>query len=224
MRAGTFSSSSAYKLMGNGRGAGSVSTAFYTYVNEKRMELRLGRSLQSEFDSKETAWGNLNERRVFELLGLEYRFEADKRYYNGDYHSGMPDTRRDGVVGDIKCPFSLKSFCEAVDSFGSVDEFKAAKPEWYWQLVSNAILTGEPRAEIIVYCPYQDDLDDIRRESALRDGWAGRFNYMADEELPYIIRDRHYGDLNIFEFEVPVEDVEAFKARLALAVELLTKP
>jgi hypothetical protein len=136
----------------------------------------------------------------------------------------MPDTLRKDVVGDIKCPFSLKSYCTAVDSFGDVEAFKKSKPDWYWQLVSNAILCDKARAEIIVYVPYLSELAEIREDCEMFDGnqnKVARFAFAEDDDLPYLIEGGHYKNVEIFEFEVPQEDKDLLTNRVKLAVQYL---
>ena len=107
----------------------------------RQYELRLGRGLQSDHNSKPTTWGTFIEERVFELMGLEYKLESKVRLAHKtiSHWTGAPDTIREGVVGDIKCPWTMKSFCETVDSFVDLETFKKVRPEYFFQLVSNAI-------------------------------------------------------------------------------------
>jgi hypothetical protein len=227
-RVANFSSSSIHKLMSMNKSKDGFGAPGLTYIKEKKMEQRLGRSLQNEIDGKEVWWGKLNESRVFGLLPLDYTFEAVTRYSHPTVSNwtGMPDTNRPNVVGDIKCPFSLKSYCTAVDSFGDIEAFKKAKPDWYYQLVSNSILCDKPRAEIIVYVPYKSELDEIRDYCAMFDGnqnKVARFGFADDDDLPYLIEGGHYKNIEIFEFEVPESDKEFLTDRVKQAVELLNQ-
>lgn len=232
-RTGCFSSSSIHKLVSSGRASKTktdlenTGRPFDTYIEEKLMEIRLGRQLENEINAKEVWWGKLVEPLVFGKLGIEYDYESKTRYAHPTitHWNGMPDTMRPDVVGDIKCPFSLKSFCKAVDSFQvGVEAFKEAKPDWYWQLVSNAILCNVGRAESIVYVPYQSALPEIREATELFDGdqnKVARFNWATDDDLPYLVEGGYYKDLNIFEFEVPQADIDFLTARVEMAVEKL---
>jgi hypothetical protein len=200
-----------------------------TYIKEKQMEQRLGRSIQNEIDGKQVWWGKLNEKRAYNIIikdNLEYDLETKNRFVHPSIErwTGMPDTLRKDVVGDIKCPFSLKSYCTAVDSFGDVEAFKKSKPDWYWQLVSNAILCDKARAEIIVYVPYLSELAEIREDCEMFDGnqnKVARFAFAEDDDLPYLIEGGHYKNVEIFEFEVPQEDKDLLTNRVKLAVQYL---
>lgn len=230
-RVANFSSSSIWMLTTNGKAKDSIGKPFYTYIEEKRREQRLGRSIKNEINGQEVWWGRLNEKRAYELLiktNLEYDLEAKNRFVHTEIEqwTGMPDTLRSEVVGDIKCPFSLNSFCDAVDSFGDVEAFKAAKKEWYWQLVSNSILCDKPRAEIIVYVPYLSELAEIKEDCGMFDGnqnKVARFSFAEDDDLPYLIEGKHYKNIEIFEFEIPQLDKDFLTERVKLAVELLNQ-
>jgi hypothetical protein len=105
----------------------------------------------------------------------------------------------------------LKSFVELVD-IQDIDTFKYERPEYYWQLVSNAILLDKQFAELIVYCPYEDDLGLIKHEAQNVDAQdLYKYYWLAsatNEEIPYILPGGEFKDLNIFKFEVPTEDKE----------------
>jgi hypothetical protein len=187
-----------------------------TYLQELAYEKKLGRGLGTESNARPLTWGKFVESRVFELLGLEYSLvSTDTLQHDSIAHwSGTPDgVTKDSVI-DIKCPFTMKSFCELVEIIESksIETFKSEKPEYYWQLVSNAVLTEKTHAELIVYCPFQSELMDIRIAC---DNYEGADQYKlrfiaesSDDELPYIIDGGNYSNINIFKFEVPVSDME----------------
>lgn len=231
MRTGSFSSSQIYQLMSKGRGNWSienVGSGFRTYVEEKRMERDLGRQLQSENSARPTAWGTLVEEQAFNKMGLQYSLVSKERYYHPihkDYWNGMPDVITDESIGDIKCPWTMKSFCQLVNAMESRERFKAEFPQYYWQLVSNAILCDKNEAMLIVYCPYQEDLKDIRELAEDRVGEQNnRFsfiNWADDEELPYLVKGKKYEDINMMEFEIPQEDKDILTQRVEMAIEKL---
>ena len=198
------------------------------YIEEVKIERRLGRRLNSNESSRPTSWGSVIESRVATILAGDNPFEY--KYASSDTLThptisdwcGTPDLVGADKVADIKCPYTLKSFvklsdiCLAQDS----DKLKQQFPEYYWQLVSNAIITGKDKAELIVYCPYQSELDSIRENIANLDDtdlqtdsqWIA---FSPDEKLPYLPDGGYYHNLNRFEFVVTVED----KNLLTQAVE-----
>lgn len=229
-RVANFSSSSIWKLTKSDKKGDGFGTPALKYIKQKQKESRLGRSIDNEIDGKQVWWGKLNEARVFSMLSLDYAFEAKTRYdaeHIGITNwTGMPDTITEDAVGDIKCPFSLDSFCDAVDNFGDIEAFKNEKESWYWQLVSNAILCQKRFAEIIVYVPYKSELDSIRDDCAMFDGnqnKVARFGFAEDDDLPYLIDGGYYKNLNIWKFEVPQNDIDFLTKRVKLAVNLLNK-
>ena len=142
------------------------------------------------------------------------------------FWKGTPDITTDLIVGDIKCPFTLTSFCDLVDAMESgIEAFKKGYKEYYWQLVSNAILTKRMDAELIVFCPLKSELDKIRDFVDCYDS-DDPFKYKwiidsRDEKLPYLIDGKGYERINKFSFVVPKEDIEFLTTRVILAGEEL---
>jgi hypothetical protein len=223
MRAGTFSSSNIYKLMTNGKAAGSLGKPALTYIEETKYEVMLGRSLNTEISSRPALWGTFVESYVNDNhIGLEYELASTERLIHPLYQqwTGAPDLIGEDCVGDIKCP-QLKNYCELVKSFKNnslLDDF----PEYYWQLVSNAILTGVDYAELIVFCPYVEELPDIR--SAALESNDKRFNFIvnaSDEELPYLIKGGHYKNVMRYKWQVTQQERDQLTERVKMAINLL---
>lgn len=235
-RYGRFTSSQIYKLMSNPTAKAMAAGEIFgkpalTYIAEKNMESRLGRSLTTEQGSRETTWGKLVEARVFDLLGTEYSYSSTVT----DVHPTIPfwSGSKDGlkheeplIVFDIKCPFTLKSFCTFADckTIDEVVENHDSGEMYKWQLVSNAILTGAKFAELIFYVPYQDELSEIRDMASNYDGDQNKVAWVQwanDEDLPYLIRGEHYKNINIIKFEVTEEDKAKLTNRVLEAGNLL---
>lgn len=82
-------------------------------------------------------------------------------------------------------------------------------PMYYWQLVSNSILTGKKFAELTVYVPFQDELEDIRNLARRQDEDQELYtfiNFALDDDLPYLVKEGEYKNLNQIKFEVPEAD------------------
>lgn len=200
-----------------------------TYIEEKRIERRLGRSIDIEGYSRPMAWGLFMEMVVFSKVGMEYQMVSQ----DSDTHptiagwSGSKDLIVPGVkVGEIKC-YQPKKFAQYTDAIlkRDVDIIRAEFPQEYWQLVSNAIINEVPNAEAITFMPYQSELDEIRQLAEDYDGsdqWKYRFiAEVPDCELPYLPDGGYYKNLNTFEFEVPQEDRDALTARVVESIKLL---
>lgn len=227
IRNGNFTSSEIFALTTNDRSGKGFGKPALTYIQEKQMERRLGRSLTGETSARPTSWGKLNEKRVHNLLGLDYRLCSTETLGHPtiSFWKGSPDFIRhfedpsENTVVDAKCPLTLKSFCYLVDAWQSnglkglrevINGSQKVGEQYYWQLVSNAILTGCKYAELIVYAPYKSELEAIR-DMAIN--WTGEDEHLykwiafaLDEELPYLIEGGHYKNLNRMRFEVPDAD------------------
>lgn len=228
-RVGAFTSSKAYKLMTNGKGPGGIGAPAVTYIEEKNIELRLGRSLDTDAYSKDMAWGGLLEKRVYDLLPFGYELVSELTDVHPlyTYWAGSKDLIYPGIkIGDIKC-YQPKNFAILTDVLlvKEVAILKATHPEEYWQLVSNAIIANLNRAESITYMPYQSELPIIRELAENYDGadqWKYRF--IAESEdyaLAYLPDGGHYKNLNCFEFEIPQEDMTALDKRMAFCATFL---
>lgn len=256
-RVGNFSSSEIWKLIPSGKrpmtqeeldarpkkGKGSSTTLVddpttfsetgLTYIQEKRLELKLGRSLETQTHSRPTSWGHLLEPIAFERiqkLGDVWKLVSTERLTHPTISNwtGIPDLICDldianNDVGDIKCPFTLKSFCE-LSEISTGEELKEHSPEYYWQLVSNAILRGTNQASLFVYCPYRGDLHKVRGSAAMNDiEWlkVDWINYASDYELPYLILGSDYNDLHEINFQIPKSDLDLLEIKVKSAIKVI---
>lgn len=222
-RVGNFSSSEIHKLMGAPKPRA-------TYIAEKQMELRLNRPLSVESNSKPTNWGTFIEKRAFDLLGFEYALVSQKRLSHPTvpHWTGAPDCVSADTVVDIKCPFTLKAFCELVDTMNKgLADFIKEYPEYYWQLISNSILTGLKFAELVVYCPYKSELEEIKDMTRNFIGDQNKVAFIGfanDDELPYLVDGGHYKNLNKLRFPVIEIDQAELTNEVIEAGKLLIKP
>lgn len=207
--------------------------AALTYIEHKNLERKLGRSLYTDVSSRPTSWGKLVELQAFNLLGLSYKISSTETIQHPtiNFWSGSQDCEtfhNEKTVADIKCPITLLSFCQLADS-KTTDELRNNHEDgekFYWQLVSNAILTGSQFAELITYCPYKHELEAIRELADNYDGNQNKIawiNWAEDNDLPYLIKGNHYKNLNILRFEVPQADKDALTARVIEAGKMLNK-
>lgn len=208
--------------------------AAMTYIDEKKMERRLGRSLHTEINARATSWGSLVENRVFDLLGLEYSLTSKETlvHPNFPFWAGSPDAEKKNTVPDFKCPLTLKSFCQLVDplyrGLTGIDAINAVRDEhedgetYYWQIVSNACIKNYDFGELIVYMPYLAELLEIK-EMADRDQ-TGKYkwiSYAEFDELPYLLPNGYYKNMNKIRFEIPKADKELLTMRVEQAGKLL---
>jgi len=224
-RTGTFSSSSIYKLMTNGKAKDSLGKPCLEYIQEKTFEKRLGRELSNETNVRPTSWGKLVEDVAFVQLGeVQNANEQDRLFHPDLAWSGQPDYTTKDTVGDIKSPYTLKSFCELYE-INTAEELKKAKPEYYWQLVSNSILENKKYCELVIFVPYQSQLSLIRElASVITESEQNQFawiNWANDDELPYILENGYYKPLKKLKFKPIDGDKEKLIERVKMATKLL---
>lgn len=237
-RIGSFTSSEIYNLLKKDRTGKGFGVPAMTYIEERNMSRRLGRSLTTETNARPTTWGKCLEPFAFQKLGFDYELVSDVTIQHPDipYWCGSADIMKivfignefteQRSVGDIKCPQTLKSFCQFVDCMKEPNPIEAIRAnhssgeQYYWQLVSNAILTNSDYAELIIYVPYRSDLDEIRLTAS--DNKAFKWiEYADDYELPWLIEGGHYHDLNVIRFEVPKSDKDLLTNAVIEAGKLL---
>jgi hypothetical protein len=226
---GNFSSSEIVRLMGSKK-------VRETYIHEKNMERRLGRVLKKDFSSRDTSWGHLMEYWGFGQLPTSYSLISDVTMVSGIIKEwvGSPDAVNNTepkAICDIK-GLQLKAFCEMVDAWvkGGIQEVRDktdSGEKFYWQITSNACLTGAKVGEIILICPYKSELDDVRSAANKYDGPdPGRFSWVPfkqDEELPYLMDGGYYKNKNIMRFDIPATDKCLLHDRITEAAKELVQ-
>lgn len=237
-RIGKFTSSEIYKLMTLNRKGDDFGAPALTYIEETNFKRLLGRSLNADMSSKPTSWGNLVEGLVFEKLGLDFTYSSQVTDIHPtiDFWAGSKDGTREGenkAVIDIKAPFTMKSFIQLVkplydglngmDAMNVIRENSADGEKYFWQLVSNAIINNCNFAELIIYCPYKSELKEIY---ALAEGnpdvkWL---SYVSDSELPYLLDNGYFKNLNIIRFEISQTDKDALTNAVIKAGKMLITP
>lgn len=240
-RNGNFTSSEIVALTKTAKDGKSFGAPALTYIEETNMERRLGRSLTDEVSARPLTWGKLLELKVFDLLGLEYVLSSTET----DVHPTIPywAGSKDGIkfdqgrtVTDIKAPMTLKSFCQLVDplyngltgmeAMNAVRDNHKDGDKYYFQLVSNAIINDCLFAELIVYMPFQSELEDIKLRAQQVDADKLSKHYWiamaGDDELPYIMEGGYYKNVNIIRFEVPQADRDLLTSKVLKAGEMLS--
>jgi len=235
IRNGNFTSSEIVALMSDGKKAGEFGKPFYTYVKQTNWERKLGRSLDKEISTRPMSWGKLCEYFAFNQIGTEYTHcsQDTLQHPEKSYWCGSPDGIKldEGkTIIDFKCP-ELAAFCE-LSEIETGEDLKKIEPKYYWQLVSNACITGAKWAELIVFLPFQNQLQEIR--DSVQDEnivpidqmyqylWIKNSN---DEELVYLPNEGcQYSNIHIIRFEIPESDKIALTSRVIEAGKLLIKP
>lgn len=224
-RNGNITSSNCWKLF-------QTKAKINTYLTELRYERRLQRRLSNETSAKPTSWGHLCEHLVFTkkgFLGSSYGYYSDKTINHPSIEGwcGTPDGVSSDSVVDVKSPFTLKSYVELFDicTSKSLEIFKEERPEYYWQLVSNSILTGKDYAELIVFCPKYETLPTIINLAQNMDENQNKYfwlQFAQYDELPYIPEGNdEFTEITKFKFQVPETEKQALTEAIKNALTLI---
>jgi len=231
-RIGRFTSSEIYKLIGGGRGKEDYFSATgLTYIEEKNIERKLGKSIGKDPYSQDMAWGTFMENFVFNLLGTEYKICSKKTVAHpnyGKFWSGSSDMtdRHETLISEIKC-YQLKNFSLYTDCLLKQDVTLLKKdfPKEYWQIVSNSEIHQVPFGEAVSYAPFESEMSEIRSWAENHDSddqWKYRFIVEKSNAFLACIKDGgYYNNINKFRFEVPKEDKEFLIERVVKASEKL---
>jgi len=235
LRIGRFTSSQMYRLCASLK-SGKPSAAFYTYVEEIKIERMLGRSVKVDVKTRPMRWGSLLEVVLFDLLGLNYSMEHKNTKAHPlykDFWSGTPDLVADYKTGEIKCfePLHFAKLSIALET-KDTEIIKDKEPQPYWQSISNSLIYGFDKAEILAYMPYKKELieiiDKVETTNFLERNNLNPSDYYFltqdnIDNLPYLPDDSKMSNINSFEFEIPKEDKEFLIERVKLANELLNE-
>jgi hypothetical protein len=234
IRIGKFTSSQAVKLVSKGKGD-PFGKPFYTYVKSRRQERNAGRALDGGSGGRATVWGSFVENWLMfkrpDIIGMEYTLTPQRT----DVHPTIADWcgSRDGfnndtgAVIDIKCPYTMQSFCDFADC-KNIDEVRAEHTDgdkYYWQLVSNACIAGVDKAELIIFCPNEEQLQGIQEYAVMGTHDFGNDVYFIGNgdvsELPYLPVTAKYSNVLRFAFDVPQADKDFLTERVQAAVKLV---
>lgn len=234
-RIGNFTNSEIYNLASSLKD-GKPSQAYYTYIRKKIYERWLGRSVSMGKKNQSMIWGSLLEKRVYYNLPNEYEMLNKQSIVHPkyDFWCGSVDFRVPKVkVSELKCfePENFASYTLALMT-QDTEKIKAEHPKEFWQIVGNAVVNNVPKGEGITYMPYVSESDEIRElmqdEDYLKSvGLDFKDVYWLHEksnaELSFLPDDSKFSNLNIFEFEIPIEDKIFLTKRVLDANKLLNE-
>ena len=241
-RVGNITSSEIVALTTNGKAKDTFGKPFYTYIKQCNWERNLGRSLDTNTTSRPLSWGKLMEIFYFQTMGLIHYtplMDEPKQHPTIESWWGSPDAINNNLkcVSELKCPQTMQSFCQLVEplmqgmtGINAMYIIRGEHPDgekYYWQCVSNAIITGNTNAELIIFCPYKSQLDDVRQlaqdmptDQLYQYYWIGN---ATDKELPYLIDGGKYKNINSIYFEIPQADIDFLTNRVNEAVKMLVQ-
>lgn len=235
LRCGKFTSSEIYLLTKPGKVKGEFSKPAITYINRKNMERRLGRPVGTESNAKPLLWGKLCEQICFEKLGLEYTLCSQETVQHPTIScwAGSADCVKHDegrALPDIKAPYTLESFCNLVqplyDGLQRIEAINAIRAShdageaYYWQIVSNAIIHDCNYGELIVYMPYESELEEIRQAVEGNGQYYWLYNAVPGE-LPYLPDGGYYKNINTIRWEIEPADKNFLIEQVIKASKLL---
>jgi hypothetical protein len=144
--------------------------------------------------------------------------------------SGAPDMVSETEVADVKSPYTLRSFCELSDmcaeSVIAHENLKEKKPEYYWQLVSNAILAGVDDVALYIHGverKYFNEVVDYAEAMVDNLNTYAWISFSQPEQLPLIPKESKYPAITNISFTVPQEDKDLLTARVEMAAKILNE-
>jgi putative phage-type endonuclease len=150
MRKGKITSSEIHKIIGQ---EGKLSETAKTYLLEKVTET-LGGAKASAVGAA-LDWGTDLEPVAIAYYEETYKQTVTKASFApyNEYYGGSPDGHiaPDGII-EVKCPFNSSNHFKH-GLITSAEEFKKAKPEYYWQCVSNMLVTNTQWCDFISFDP-----------------------------------------------------------------------
>jgi len=229
LRCGNFTSSEIFALLSLAKNKIDFGSPALTYINKKRMERKLRRSLETSSYSRAMAWGNFVEDYVF-TNKIEYGYDILSKQTIKHPSilgwTGSPDLLNTDTVGEIKCYYP-ENFCSYADVLLSedLDLFKKEHSKEYWQLISNAIINDKKYCEAILFMPNSTSLDEIKDIATKYedfDTWKYRFIYEEPKiNLPWLPEESEYNELVRFKFEAPEQDKELLTEKEKQSIQLL---
>lgn len=232
-RIGNFTSSQIFNLCAVNQN-GTYSSAYYTYIGKKIRERKMKRSLDMGKYGTAMAWGKFLEKRVNDNLPLNYQMlhKSTKIHPKFDFVAGSVDFLVPKVkVSELKCyePDKFSAYVSALMTYDT-EYVKKEFPQEYWQMLNNSQIHKTPKMEAIVYMPYESEMEDIRQlaedpEYLSAIGmmpWETRFiAEKPNSQLAVLPDDSAFKNLNIFEFDVPINDVIFLNKNIISAGKLL---
>lgn len=231
-RSGRFTSSRIGALCKTGRGKFGFGAPALTYIEETRIERKMGCSIDVGGAGLAGSWGNIMEIYCFDQLPTEYKLvsgdtivhpdEKFKDFWSGSADLIVPDKK----IAEIKC-YYRKNFALYTEALLSEDiEFiRKNFHNEYWQMVSNAILNEVDFAEGISFMPMRSEIPIIKDwVSNLDEDTQWKYKFIFDkpeDELNWLPDGSGYKSINKFEFKVPQEDIDFLHERVETAIKML---
>ena len=138
---------------------GELSSTSKEYIMQKVAEKLTG--VSRSFQNDATAFGLEQEASAISYYELKYGYRVKEAGYIeavDGWYGGTPDglIESDNGIIQVKCPYEYRnhlSFLMVED----VEHFKAKYREYYWQCVSDMLVTDAQWCDFVSYCPDMPD-------------------------------------------------------------------
>jgi hypothetical protein len=135
--------------------AGELSSTAKEYVMQKVAERLTG--VTRSFQNDATVHGLEQEANAIALYEMTYGYIVEETGFIehiAGWYGGTPDgyiKQENGIV-QVKCPYDYKNHLSFM-LIDSVETFKAKHREYYWQCLSDMIVTNTNWCDFVSYCP-----------------------------------------------------------------------
>lgn len=147
------------------------------------------------------------------------------------------------TVSETKCPLTRKGFYNLIKHLYDFDGVTVTKKKnidgnaiiqlvrkdskegekYYWQIINNANILKAKFGELIIFMPYYEDLETIKKYNRSLDDPYWLIEIAKEGELPYIYKESGIENLNIIRFEIPQVDKDFLESRVISAINLINK-
>lgn len=135
--------------------AGELSSTSKEYIMSKVAERLTG--ISRSFQNDATAFGLEQEAHAISFYEIKTGYQVEEAGYIEaveGWYGGTPDgliPEYNGII-QVKCPYDYKNHLSFL-MLDSVEVFKAKHREYYWQCVSDMLVTGADWCDFVSYCP-----------------------------------------------------------------------
>ena len=159
-RLGKFTASNAHLLMQNGRSKEHVfSQLALSYIMQNVAEI-ISDVPPMEISSAALSWGRNFENEAREKMGIPV--ETGYCYALEDYAFGTPDGETNTHIIEIKCPYNSVGHLQNL-LIEDAEQLHRERPEYYWQMQMNMMLSGKSLAWFVSYDPRMKATSQLKK-------------------------------------------------------------
>lgn len=181
LRKGKITSSEISKILGEGKAKGDLLGATAKSYLMSRVSEKLG-GFTERTENKATKWGTAMEPEAIKMFEKKFNVEVEEAPFIEfmRHYGGSPDglIGYDGLI-EVKSPYNSTNHFSYL-LIKSVEDFKRIKSEYYWQCVSNIIVTGRSYCTFITFDPRVDTVFQLGTYTIKREEIQDDINYLLE--------------------------------------------